>query len=463
MLKIYNTLTKQKHTFKPINAKNIGIYVCGMTVYDRCHIGHARIMVVFDIVVRHLRRNFNSVTYVRNITDIDDKIIKRAAKRKENIKTLTNKFIDLMHKDEIALGNIAPDIEPRATENINEMLYLIQKLIDKGLAYNAKDGDVYYSVDAFDKYGDLSVKNIDELLAGNRVEIDKNKRNDFDFVLWKIAKENEPYWHSPWGNGRPGWHLECSAMSNHYLGNHFDIHGGGVDLVFPHHENEIAQSEGANDCPLANIWMHAGFVNIVNNNGISEKMSKSLNNFFTIDEVLKKYNGEIIRYFILSSHYRSPLNYSEINLKLAKTSLTKLYLAIRNLGASDSVIDEISMRYDYKQRFNMALNDDFNTPIALSVLFELAKTINSTTDKDLCNALAGIMRTLGSYLGILQDDKFLLKGIEISDKAIKKKIKQRQLAKDNLDFIAADKIRDELAAIGVILEDNLNSTTYRRK
>ena len=456
-LQIYSTLTKTKTKFIPINQNSVGIYVCGMTVYDRCHIGHARIMVCFDIIVRHLKRRFDNVSYVRNITDIDDKIIKRAVENNEDIYALTKSFIDFMHQDEQALGVLSPDIEPRATEAIDEMLYLIKQLIDKGLAYQGTGGDVYYSVRDFSKYGKLSGKSLDELEAGTRVEVAPDKKDPFDFVLWKTAKPNEPHWDSPWGIGRPGWHLECSAMSNHYLGNHFDIHGGGADLVFPHHENEIAQSEGANNCTLANTWMHIGFVNIDD-----EKMSKSLGNFFTIDEVLKQYDGEVIRYFIINSHYRSPLSYSDTNLKSAKSALTRLYTAIRGLNVNDCARDEVAMRYDYEQDFLKAIDDDFNTPIALSVLFAIAKKINSTTDEDLKASLASLMRKLGGYIGILQNNDFLIQGIEISDTEIMAKIQQRTEAKLNKNFGLADSIRDELSELGVILEDGQNGTTWRK-
>ncbi len=462
MLKIYNTLTKQKEVFHPINPEQVGIYVCGMTVYDYCHMGHARVLVMFDVITRHLRRQFPRVEYVRNITDIDDKIIARAVENKEDIYSLTNRFIDAMHEDERALGVLEPDTEPRATDSIDQMFYMIESLIEKGIAYQGKNGDVYYSVRDFPNYGKLSGKNLDELEAGARVDVESDKKDPLDFVLWKMAKPSEPSWSSPWGEGRPGWHIECSAMSCHHLGNHFDIHGGGMDLTFPHHENEIAQSEGANDTKFVNTWMHVGFVNIND-----EKMSKSLNNFFTIRGVLESYDGETLRYFIMSSHYRSPLNFSDENLNNAKTALTRLYTAIRGLGASDTAMDEVSQRFDFEKRFNAALNDDFNTPIALSILFELAKAVNSarSEDVDLANALAQLLIKLGDYVGILQTDadEFLTQGVDLSDKEINEKIAIRNEARANKDFALSDKIRDELTEQGIVLEDSGSGTTWRRK
>ena len=462
MLKIYNTLSKQKEVFHPIDPDKIGMYVCGMTVYDYCHMGHARVLVMFDVITRHLRRHYPNVTYVRNITDIDDKIIARAIENEEDIYSLTNRFIDAMHEDERELGILPPDIEPRATDAIDQMFYMIEALIEKGIAYQAKNGDVYYSVRKFKDYGKLSGKNLDDLEAGARVDVNSDKKDPLDFVLWKMAKTNEPSWESPWGNGRPGWHIECSAMSTHHLGNHFDIHGGGMDLSFPHHENEIAQSEGANSCSFVNTWMHVGFVNINN-----EKMSKSLNNFFTIRGVLENYDGETLRYFIMSSHYRSPLNFSDNNLNNAKASLTRLYTAIRGLYASNAALEEVSQRFDFETKFNEALDDDFNTPIALSVLFELAKLVNSERDKDIdqANALAQLLIKLGSYIGILQmdADSFLKQGVDLDDSDIDAKITQRNEAKANKDFALSDQIRDELTELGIVLEDSANGTRWRRK
>ena len=462
MLKIYNTLTSQKEVFKPINANSVGVYVCGMTVYDFCHMGHARVLVIFDLMTRHMRRTFPEVKYVRNITDIDDKIINRAIENQEDIYSLTNRFIEAMHEDEMALNILKPDVEPRATDSIEQMYSMIGSLIEKGFAYQGENGDVYYSVRNFKNYGKLSGKNLDDLEAGARVDIESDKRDPLDFVLWKMAKPNEPKWPSPWGEGRPGWHIECSAMSTHHLGNHFDIHGGGMDLTFPHHENEIAQSEGANNCSFVNTWMHVGFVNIND-----EKMSKSLNNFFTIRDVLEKYDGETLRYFLISSHYRSPLNFSDENLTSAESALTRLYTAIRGLSASTKAMNQVSMHFDYEKRFNEALDDDFNTPIALSILFEIAKHANTErkNDKDQAGALSELLKKLGNHIGIMQHDAddYLKRGIELSDAKIDEKIRQRESARASKDFEMSDQIRDELLALGIILEDSINGTTWRRK
>ncbi|MBT5499829.1 MAG: cysteine--tRNA ligase [Thiotrichales bacterium] len=459
MLKIYNTLSNQKEEFQPIDTNNVGIYVCGMTVYDFCHMGHARVLVMFDVITRHLRRSFSSVRYVRNITDIDDKIIARAIENNEDIYSLTNRFIDAMHEDEKALGVLSPDIEPRATESIDKMIDMIESLSKKGLAYQGKNGDVFYSVRKFKNYGKLSGKNLDDLLAGARVDIESNKEDPLDFVLWKKAKSNEPSWSSPWGEGRPGWHIECSAMSNHFISNHFDIHGGGMDLTFPHHENEIAQSEGANNCKFVNTWMHVGFVNIDD-----EKMSKSLNNFFTIRNVLDKYDGETLRYFLISSHYRSPLNFSETNIESAKSALKRLYNATKGLSKKT---DAALLETKYEDRFNAALNDDFNTPIALSILFEIAKQINieRATNLAKANALAKQLIKLGNFIGILEynAEEYLKQGSELSEAEIYNKILQRESARNSKDFAMSDQIRDELLALGIILEDSVNGTTWRRK
>ena len=462
MLQIFNTFSKTKEPFHPINSEHVGIYVCGMTVYDFCHMGHARVLVMFDIITRHLRRQFPKVTYVRNITDIDDKIIKRAIENGESIDQLTNRFIEAMHEDEKALGILPPDIEPRATESMNEIFYMIETLVEKRIAYQGKSGDVYYSVRKFPNYGKLSGKNLDDLEAGARVDVEDDKDDPLDFVLWKMAKPEEPSWESPWGDGRPGWHIECSAMSSNHLGNHFDIHGGGMDLSFPHHENEIAQSEGAHDCKFVNTWMHVGFVNVN-----EEKMSKSLGNFFTIREVLESYDGETLRYFILSSHYRSPLNFSDANLDNAKNAITKLYTSIRGLKSSTASTDEISQRLDYEQRFDAALDDDFNTPIAISILFEISKQINLEKEKDIdfASALSGLLVRLGGYLGILQNnpEDFLKQGVQLSDEEIDQKIKDRNLARSEKDFVLSDQIRNELEAHGIILEDSAEGTSWRRK
>ena len=460
MLKIYNTLSKKKEEFQPIDANQVGIYVCGMTVYDFCHMGHARVMVMFDVITRHLRRNFPSVKYVRNITDIDDKIITRAIENNEDIYSLTNRFIDAMHEDETSLGVLSPDIEPRATDSIGKMIEMIESLSNKGLAYQGTNGDVFYSVRKFTEYGKLSGKNLDDLMAGARVDVESHKKDPLDFVLWKKAKSDEPSWESPWGNGRPGWHIECSAMSNHFISNHFDIHGGGMDLTFPHHENEIAQSEGANDCKFVNTWMHVGFVNIDD-----EKMSKSLNNFFTIRDVLKTYDGEALRYFLISSHYRSPLNYSETNIESAQSALLRLYNAIK--GLHHHSIDPELLEVDYETRFNAALNDDFNTPMALSILFEIAKQINieRTTNPKKASALSSQLIKLGNYIGILNHnaDEYLKQGSDLSESEISKKIDQREAARNSKDFAMSDQIRDELLELGIILEDSANGTTWRRK
>ena len=462
MLKIYNTLTNQKEVFKPIDPSKVGIYVCGMTVYDFCHMGHARVLVMFDVITRHLRRNFKDVKYIRNITDIDDKIISRAIENNEDIFTLTKRFIDAMHEDEIALGVISPDFEPKATDSIEQMINMIESLIKNGLAYQGKNGDVFYSVRKFKNYGKLSGKNLDDLESGARVDIESNKDDPLDFVLWKMAKSNEPKWPSPWGDGRPGWHIECSAMSTHFIDDHFDIHGGGMDLTFPHHENEIAQSEGATGCKFVNTWMHVGFVNIND-----EKMSKSLNNFFTIRDILEKYDGETLRYFLISSHYRSPLNFSNTNIDSAKSALKRLYTATR--GLSDNVdIDYVSNNnLDYEDRFNSALNDDFNTPIAISILFEIAKQINVERLNDLkkANALSQLLKKLANFLGILEydADEYLKQGSELSENEILDKISKREQARLSKDFAMSDQVRDELLEFGIILEDTEDGTTWRRR
>ena len=460
MLKIYNTLSNQKEKFQPINPNQVGIYVCGMTVYDFCHMGHARVLVMFDVITRHLRRNFSNVKYVRNITDIDDKIIYRALENNEDIYSLTNRFIDAMHEDERALGVLSPDIEPRATDSIDQMKDMIESLSNQGLAYQGQNGDVFYSVRKFKDYGKLSGKNLDDLMAGARVDVESNKEDPLDFVLWKRAKTGEPSWSSPWGDGRPGWHIECSAMSNHFISNHFDIHGGGIDLTFPHHENEIAQSEGANNCKFVNTWMHVGFVNIDD-----EKMSKSLNNFFTIRDVLEKYDGETLRYFLISSHYRSPLNFSETNIESAQSALKRLYIALK--GYTENTEDKSPIDINYEERFNEALNDDFNTPIALSILFEIAKQINieRISNPNKANVLSAMLIKLGNFIGILEynAEDYLKQGSELSEAEISEKIAQREAARNSKDFAMSDQIRDELVELGIILEDSANGTTWRRK
>ena len=473
MLKIYNTLTRKKEPFQPRVAGKVGLYVCGMTVYDYCHIGHARVMVVFDTVARYLRYQGYQLTYVRNITDIDDKIIQRAIENGEDYHQLTERFIDAMHEDERALAVLPPDLEPKATQSIDAITAMVQTLIDKDLAYVGTNGDVFYAVSKFKDYGRLSGKNLDDLQAGERVDVDLAKRNPMDFVLWKMAKANEPFWESPWGNGRPGWHIECSAMSTCCLGNHFDIHGGGMDLQFPHHENEIAQSEGATGEKFVNVWMHNGFVRVDD-----EKMSKSLGNFFTVREVLKKYRPEIIRFFILTSHYRSPLNYSDESLNDAKAGLDRLYTALRGVDvAADTAIDEA-----YKIRFEQAMDDDFNTPVALAVLFDLARELNKTKEANPQQAgiLAATLKQLSGLLGILQHkpDTWLKGGFTIEanlpglsasielntfEEQIEQQIQNRIDAKKAKDWALADKIRNDLKDQGVILEDSPDGTTQWRR
>jgi len=481
MLKIYNSLTRAKETFTPISAGKVGMYVCGMTVYDYCHVGHARVMVVFDVVKRWLVAGGFDTTYVRNITDIDDRIIKRAAENNESIEKLTARFIEAMDQDAAALGMQKPDIEPRATANVPQMVTLIAALIDKGLAYPAQNGDVYYSVHGFPGYGKLSGKTLDELRAGERVQVDPNKRDPLDFVLWKSAKPGEPAWDSPWGKGRPGWHIECSAMSERYLGSHFDIHGGGQDLQFPHHENEIAQSEGAHGHAFVNYWMHNGFVRVDN-----KKMSKSLGNFFTVREVLAKYDAEVVRFFIVRAHYRSELNYSDQHLDDARQALTRLYTALKTVPARAGNAD---WNQPQAARFHAAMNDDFNTPEAVAVLFDLANEVNRTQS----STVATLLKSLGAILGLLQRDSmtFLQAGhvvlvhaaeehdtalpvrailgsaqrnvIAYSAEKISQLIAERAAARESKNFAESDRIRDELLAAGIVLEDAPAGTTWRRK
>ncbi len=453
MLKIYNTLAREKQTFVPIVAGKVSMYVCGMTVYDYCHLGHARVMVVFDMVNRWLRASGFDVTYVRNITDIDDKIINRANERGITIGELTAEFIAAMDEDAAKLGVLRPDIEPRATTHIDDMVAMIGLLIEKGHAYPAANGDVFYAVSSFDGYGQLSGKSLEDLRAGERVEVDSYKRDPMDFVLWKAAKPGEPSWDSPWGKGRPGWHIECSAMGAHHLGKHFDIHGGGQDLQFPHHENEIAQSEGAHDCKFVNYWMHNGFVRVDD-----EKMSKSLGNFFTIREVLKKYRPEVVRFFILRAHYRSPLNYSDKHLDDAGQALTRLYTTLKNVPAAEISIDWAS---PFAVRFKAAMDDDFNTPEAMAVLFELATEANRSKSAE----TAAQLKSLGQMIGLLEDDPTaFLQGqhaVEDSTFNIDALIRQRAEAKKAKNFAEADRIRNELLHQGIILEDGPDGTTWR--
>jgi cysteinyl-tRNA synthetase len=492
MLKIYNTLTRDKQDFIPIEPGKVRMYVCGMTVYDYCHLGHARVMVVFDMVYRWLKASGLDVTYVRNITDIDDKIIKRALENAESIHALTQRFIDAMHEDERALGILPPDFEPRATQYIPQMLDMIAKLEANGLAYQATDGDMNYAVRKFANYGKLSGKTLADLRAGERVEVNDGKLDPLDFVLWKHAKESEPdevKWDSPWGKGRPGWHIECSAMSLATLGKNFDIHGGGADLQFPHHENEIAQSEGACQSKYVNVWMHNGFVRVDN-----EKMSKSLGNFFTIREVLEKYNNdaEMIRFFILRAHYRSQLNYSDAHLDDAKQSLKRLYTALKNISVLiETETSSIDWNEPYSQRFKTAMDDDFNTPEAMAVLFDLANEVNRSQSVEAAKKL----KMLGGFLGLLQwnPDAYLqgrhrdvnthvsaaaaamitgsakVEATATVDftpsgmtKSVLALIAERTAAKQSKNFAESDRIRKELLEAGIVLEDYASGTTWRR-
>ncbi len=461
MLKIHNSLTRQKEPLQTIEPGRVRMYVCGMTVYDYCHLGHARVMVVFDVVFRYLRELGYEVTYVRNITDIDDKIINRANERGEPFGDLTERFIAAMHEDSGALGILPPTEEPRATAHMAEILSMIQALIDRGHAYAADNGDVYYSVASFAGYGRLSGKDPEELRAGARVEIGEAKRDPLDFALWKSAKPGEPAWDSPWGRGRPGWHIECSAMSTACLGNHFDIHGGGADLQFPHHENEIAQSEGATGETFVNLWMHNGFVRVN-----EEKMSKSLGNFFTVREILASYRPEEVRYFILTSQYRSPLNYDDEHLDNARGALTRLYTGLRGLPVAEPAGGEA-----FRERFRAAMDDDFNTPDALAVLFDLVREINRARAEDEAAAagLGAELRHLGGVLGLLGDDpESYLRGAglvspgSISDAEIASLIEQRADARQARRWADADRIRDRLQEAGVVLEDGPQGTTWRR-
>jgi cysteinyl-tRNA synthetase len=459
-LTVYNTLTRSKEQFTPIEPGKVRMYVCGMTVYDYCHLGHARVLVAFDVITRYLRVRGYDVIYVRNITDIDDKILRRAAENGEPYTSLTARFIDAMREDEKRLGVLSPTIEPRATQYIDEMFALIEKLIAKDYAYRADNGDVYYAVSKFAGYGKLSGKNPDELLAGARVEIDEAKRDPRDFALWKAAKPNEEaVWNSPWGPGRPGWHIECSAMSGKCLGETFDIHGGGPDLRFPHHENEIAQSEAAHGKHYVNYWMHAGAVRVD-----GEKMSKSLGNFFTIREILDKYDPEVVRYFLISSHYRSEIDYSQESLQEARSGLDRFYNAIKEF--SDIEIDRAILRNSaFYDRFVQAMDDDFNTREALSVMFDLVSALNKASDAALKRRLAIELKTLGQLLGLLQQNPSdYLHGIgPIDGTEIEALIAERLQARKDKNFALSDKIRDELKSRGVVLEDGPNGTTWRRQ
>ena len=456
-LALYNTLTKTKETFKPLVGNQVRMYVCGMTVYDFCHIGHARVMVAFDVVARWFRHRGYDLTYVRNITDIDDKIIKRANENGETFEQLTERMIAAMHEDEARLNVLRPDQEPRASQHIEGMFSMIQTLIDKGYAYAPGNGDVYYRVGKFEGYGKLSRRKIEDLKIGARIEVDEAKQDPLDFVLWKAAKPGEPSWTSPWGEGRPGWHIECSVMSTCCLGNTFDIHGGGPDLVFPHHENEIAQSEAATGEQYAAAWMHAGAVRVD-----GEKMSKSLGNFFTIREVLEKYHPEVVRYLLVSSHYRSAINYSEDNLKEAKGALERFYIALKGLPDAAPAGGEA-----FAERFAAAMDDDFNSPEACAVLFEMVREVNRLKETDVAAAaaLAASLRQLAEVLGVLQldADTFLQAGAagKVDAAEVEALIAARLQARADKNWAESDRIRDQLTSIGVVLEDGKGGTTWR--
>ena len=461
MLSIFNSLSGEKAPFKPIEPNKVRMYVCGMTVYDLCHIGHARMVMVFDFVVRYLRYAGYEVVYVRNITDIDDKIIQRAQENGESIQVLTARTIAQMHEDFAALGILPPDIEPRATETIPEICDLIQTLLDKNLAYQAKSGDVMYRVAEFNGYGKLSKKRIEDLRAGERIAVNADKEDPMDFVMWKASKADEPAWDSPFGAGRPGWHIECSAMSQKHLGKTFDIHGGGMDLKFPHHENEIAQSEGAHECQYVNTWMHNGFVNVDD-----EKMSKSLGNFFTIRDVLAHYNPEVLRCFMLSTHYRRPINYSDSALDMAKKTVDKLYTALRDTNPEQGMVIQ-----SYQQRFAEAMNDDFNTPEAMVVWHELATELNKAkqgqsdktndlakTLQHLCAAVGFLQQPVGAYLGLNSSDTEM----SDADAEVQQMVEARDQARADRNFAKADELRDQLQAMDIVLEDSPNGTIWRR-
>ncbi|WP_063706808.1 cysteine--tRNA ligase [Pseudoalteromonas gelatinilytica] len=458
MVQIYNTLTRQKEQFKPLVDGKIDMYVCGITIYDYCHIGHARTFVGFDVIVRYLRHIGYDLKYVRNITDVDDKIIKRANENGESINDLTTRMTKAMHEDFDSLNMLRPDVEPTVTNHMNEIIAMVERLIAKGHAYVAADGDVLFDVSTFEQYGALSQQDLTMLQAGSRVEVAQDKQDPLDFVLWKKAKPGEPSWSSPWGEGRPGWHIECSAMSSKHLGEHFDIHGGGSDLQFPHHENEIAQSCCANNGKYVNTWIHTGMVQVN-----KEKMSKSLNNFFTVRDVLKEYDAESVRYFLISGHYRSQLNYSQENLEQARSSLERIYTALRGVTPieCDLASDE------YVAKFRKAMDDDFNTPEALPVLFELAKELNRVKDSDAEQAgkLAYVLRSVAEVLGVAQQDpEAFLQGGQADDEVahIEALIAKRNEARASKDWAVADEARDALNALGVVLEDSAGKTTWRK-
>ena len=459
MLKIFNTLSREKEEFKPIHDKQVGMYVCGVTVYDLCHIGHGRTFVCFDVIARYLRYLGYNLTYVRNITDVDDKIIKRALENNETCEQLVDRMVVEMYKDFDALNVLRPDFEPRATHHIKEIIEIVEKLIQRGHAYVANNGDVMFDVESFTQYGKLSRQDLTQLQAGARVEINEIKKNPMDFVLWKMSKENEPSWSSPWGAGRPGWHIECSAMNGKCLGEHFDIHGGGSDLMFPHHENEIAQSCCAHDGQYVNYWIHSGMIMVD-----KEKLSNSIGNFFTIRDVLNHYDAESVRYFLLTAHYRSQLNYSEENLELAHGALERLYTALRGTDKSAVALGSEKFVADFEE----AMNDDFNTPNALSVLFEMAREINKlkTENKTKADSLAAQMRSLAKVLGLLERDpeQFLQLGADTDEVAkIEALIAQRNEARATKNWAVADAARNELSAMGIVLEDGANGTSWRRQ
>ena len=460
-LKIYNTLAREKQVFVPMEPGKVRMYVCGITVYDYCHVGHARMVVVFDYIYRWLKVCGYDVTFVQNITDIDDKIIKRAVENGETLSQLTTRFTKYMQEDFAALGVLQPTFAPRATDHVPQMLSIIDKLEEKGLAYKSLDGDVNYAVRNFPGYGKLSGKSLDDLRAGERVDVNTGKRDPLDFVLWKAAKESEPAeakWDSKWGAGRPGWHIECSAMACALLGEQFDIHGGGADLQFPHHENEIAQSEGAFGHTMVNYWIHNGFVRVDN-----EKMSKSLGNFFTIRDVLKKYDPEVVRFFIVRAHHRSPLNYSDAHLDDARGALTRLYTALADIDLGSDTPD-VDWDEPHAARLREAMNDDFNTPLAVAELFDLANQVNKT--KSLADARQ--LKALGGVLGLLdrQPQQFLQAGVGqggLDEAKILDAIAQRAAAKKARNFAEADRIRADLLAGGVVLEDKPDGTTNWRR
>ena len=453
-IKFYNSLTNQKEEFTPIRPGEVGMYVCGMTVYDNCHLGHARAMMAFDILVRYFQYQDYKVNFVRNITDIDDKIIERAADNKEPIEDLTNRTISSMHEDFARLGLELPATEPRATDHIAGMIEMISQLIEKGHAYHSEGGDVFFAVRTFAEYGKLSNKNIDDLNPGSRVAEDESKKDPLDFVLWKSTKPNEPSWDSPWGPGRPGWHIECSVMSFENLGQHFDIHGGGPDLLFPHHENEIAQSECASGHKFANYWMHSGLLKI---NG--EKMSKSLGNFAMLKDLFKSYHPEVIRYYLISSHYRSSLNFDNESLDQARAALTRLYQALAL--SLDGVMER---HQDSIEEFAHSMNDDLNTPEALSILFGLAKLVNNSASEKEQGMYVSTMKELSQVLGLLNEtpEVFLQYGAGLSEEEISAQIQQRNEARNSKDFQKADQIRDDLAAQGILLDDSSKGTTWKK-